>query len=306
MWVALAAAQDPHEFPRRENEKLLSYLRREDNWILLNSALFGHGTTVMRNPCPPIPPFDHAAMNAQDTPARTEAAVHARSPDFVCLVCGSRDLATVDVLSDALIRAWELRPDEIAYINRQQGLHCRSCNSTLRCMALASAIHRLYGWAGTFADFVRSDGARALSVLEINEAGGLASFLDALPARCRVRHPDVDMQALPLPDRAFDLVVHSDTLEHLPDPRAGLAECRRVLRTGGACAFTVPIIVARLTRSRADLPPSYHGTTTDGIGYLVHTEFGADAWRMVLAAGFAECRIVALDSPAAHALVAIR
>ena len=29
-------------------------------------------------------------------------------------------------------------------------------------MALASAIHRLYGWAGTFADFVRSDGARAL------------------------------------------------------------------------------------------------------------------------------------------------
>lgn len=244
-------------------------------------------------------------MNAQDTPALSEAAMHAGSPDFACVVCGGRGAAMVDVLSDALIRAWELSADEIEYVNRQQGLHCRSCSSTLRCMALASAIHRLYGWTGTFADFVRSERARALSVLEINEAGGLTSFLAALPAR-RVRHPDVDMQALPFPDQTFDLVVHSDTLEHLPDPRAGLAECRRVLRTGGACAFTVPIIVARLTRSRANLPPSYHGTTADGDGYVVHTEFGADAWRVVLAAGFAECRIVALDSPAAHALVAIR
>lgn len=260
----------------------------------------------MRDPRPPLRLSDPAAMNAQNTPAASEAAVHAEARDFVCLVCGSRDLAMADVLPDALIRAWELRADETAYINRQQGLHCRSCSSTLRCMALASAIHRLYGWAGTFADFVKSEGARALSVLEINEAGGLASFLDTLPARCRVRHPDVDMQALPLPDQAFDLVVHSDTLEHLLDPRAGLAECRRVLRVGGACAFTVPIIVARLTRSRANLPPSYHGTAADGDGYLVHTEFGADAWRTVLAAGFDECRIVALDSPAAHALVAIR
>jgi hypothetical protein len=79
-----------------------------------------------------------------------------------------------------------------------------------------------------------------------------------------------------------------------------------VLRTGGACAFTVPIIVGRLTRNCADRPPSYHGTVRDGEGYLVHTEFGADAWRIVFAAGFAECRIVALDPPAAHALVAVR
>jgi SAM-dependent methyltransferase len=245
-------------------------------------------------------------MNAQDIPTRTEAPVQTRSPDLACLVCGSRDFATVDVLSNALIHAWGLRADEVAYVNRQQGLHCLHCGSTLRCMALATAIHRLYGWMGTFADFVRSDAARALSVLEINEAGGLTSFLDALPSHRRVRHPDVDMQALPLPDQAFDLVVHSDTLEHLPDPRAGLAECRRVLRAGGACSFTVPIIVARLTRSRANLPPSYHGTAADGTGFLVHTEFGADAWCMVLAAGFAECRIVTLDWPAAHALVAMR
>ena len=54
----------------------------------------------------------------------------------------------------------------------------------------------------------------------------------------------------------YDLVVHSDTLEHVPDPVRALQECRRVLRPLGACCFTVPIVVGRLTRSHqpAQLP----------------------------------------------------
>jgi SAM-dependent methyltransferase len=114
------------------------------------------------------------------------------------------------------------------------------------------------------------------------------------------------MQHLPHPDGAFDLVVHSDTLEHVPDPVRGLAECRRVLHAAGACVFTVPIIVGRLTRSRAGLAPSHHGDPADGSGYLVHTEFGADAWAWPLLAGFADVRIVSLEHPAAHALIALR
>jgi SAM-dependent methyltransferase len=225
---------------------------------------------------------------------------------FVCVVCGGADFASVDVLSDELVREWNLNPDEARYINRQQGFHCTSCRSTLRCMVLATAIHRLFGWTGTLADFVRGERARTLRVLEINEAGGLTKALAELPGHRIVRYPTVDMRTLPFPDAAFDLVVHSDTLEHLADSLAGLAECRRILQPGGACAFTVPMVVGRLTRSRVGLTESYHGTPADGERYLVHTEFGADTWRFVLAAGFVECRIVAIEAPIAHAFVAIR
>ena len=223
-----------------------------------------------------------------------------------CATCGHDGIVDVDVLSPALVAEWDLAPAEVAYVNRQQGRHCTRCRSTLRCMALATAILRFAGAPGTLADWVRTDAARALSVLEINEAGGVSAFLAQLPRREFALFPRVDMQALPHADGAFDLVVHSDTLEHVPDPVRGLAECRRVLREGGACVYTVPMIVGRLTRSRAGLPPSYHGTPADGAGYLVHTEFGADAWRWPLAAGFAEVRAVAVEAPAAHAFTAIR
>ena len=223
-----------------------------------------------------------------------------------CAVCGSEELHYVPELTDALIREWELSADEAAYVNRQQGLQCVRCGSTLRCMALATALLRHLDGAGTFAAFSASPAAQQLRVLEINEAGGVAPFLAKWPMHVFVNYPDVDMQRLPHADESFDLVVHSDTLEHVPDPVRGLSECRRVLREGGACVFTVPIIVGRLTRSREGRRPSYHGEAAKGDAYLVHTEFGADAWRWPLAAGFADCRIVSLEHPAAHALIAVR
>lgn len=70
----------------------------------------------------------------------------------------------------------------------------------------------------------------------------------------------------------------------------------------------VPIVVDRLTRSRQNLPPSYHGYPDDEkrSDFIVHTEYGADLWKQVMQAGFSECRIIALEYPAAIALVAIK
>ena len=45
---------------------------------------------------------------------------------------------------------------------------------------------------------------------------------------------------LPFPDGAFDRVIASEVLEHIPDDRAAIAELARVLRPGGTLAVTVP------------------------------------------------------------------
>jgi SAM-dependent methyltransferase len=49
-----------------------------------------------------------------------------------------------------------------------------------------------------------------------------------------------DAQRLPFPDGAFDVVVISEVLEHIPDDRGVIAELDRVLRPGGTLAVTVP------------------------------------------------------------------
>ena len=49
-----------------------------------------------------------------------------------------------------------------------------------------------------------------------------------------------DAASLPLDDGAVDAVVLLDVLEHVPEPRAVVAEARRVLRPGGTLVLSVP------------------------------------------------------------------
>jgi ubiquinone/menaquinone biosynthesis C-methylase UbiE len=95
-----------------------------------------------------------------------------------------------------------------------------------------------------------------------------------------------DMQQLGFESEQFDLVVHSETLEHLHQYDRALAECLRVLKPGGAQIYTVPLIRSRSTRQRlrldatgkclSSLPPSYHGLGSD---YPVVWEFGGDFFK---------------------------
>jgi ubiquinone/menaquinone biosynthesis C-methylase UbiE len=222
-----------------------------------------------------------------------------------CYVCGADKFNQKDILWQDLIDAWELSPKEAEYINKQQGFFCKNCNNNLRSITLAKAILSAYGFKGVLCDFVKTAEAQRLRVLEINEAGGLTQTLEQLPLHNFISYPEYDMMKLPFEPSSYDLVIHSDTLEHIDKPVIGLAECERVLDVGGYCIFTVPIIVDRLSRDKKGTNKSYHGGSEDKFkDYVVHTEFGADAWEYVIQAGFENVTMHVTEYPSGLAISA--
>jgi SAM-dependent methyltransferase len=220
-----------------------------------------------------------------------------------CPVCGGIKFISAKVLWPELICEWQLTPAEVDYIDRQQGTSCASCGNNMRAMALALAIMDAFSFKGTFASFCTS--GQPLRVLEINRAGNLTGFLQQLSGHTLIEYPKFNMQDLDIPTGTYDLVIHSDTLEHVSNPLRGLSECRRVLKMGGNCIFTIPIIVDRMSRDRAGMRPSYHGSPdVPAEDQLVFSEFGVDFWKIVLGAGFRFCGLQAFEYPAALAVVA--
>jgi len=57
----------------------------------------------------------------------------------------------------------------------------------------------------------------------------------------------LDITALDLPDGAFDAVICSHVLEHIPDDAAAMAELRRITAPGGFCLVMVPLALDRAT-----------------------------------------------------------
>lgn len=222
-----------------------------------------------------------------------------------CAVCGGTEFSATPILWSELIDAWQLTPAEVAYVERQQGECCTGCGANLRSIALAEALRAVCETKRLLGDFVSSPEAERFAVLELNEAGTLHPTLAKMPGHVFATYPETDMHALPWPDHTFDIVVHSDTLEHVANPVHALVEVRRVLKAGGALCMTVPIIVGRMTRNREGLPKSYHGRPEQGgDDYVVHTEFGADAWCFLLEAGYSNVTFFQVAYPAALAMVA--
>jgi SAM-dependent methyltransferase len=207
------------------------------------------------------------------------------------------------VLWDSLVEGWGLSPAEAQYIDEQQGYACDRCGCRLRSMVLARAIGEVLGFRGQF----RFIGLRhpLLKVLEVNNAGDLTKFLRRFPRHQLGCYPDVDFHALPYATNSFDLVVHSDTLEHVKDPAKAIRETYRILKPRGFTCFTVPMVIGRLTASTEAREPTYHGSpATSGEDMLVRTEYGADAWTQLMEAGFDNVRLFSLRFPAGLALAA--
>ena len=175
-------------------------------------------------------------------------------------------------------------------------------------MTLAAAITGAFGFLGTFEDLCRNDPEiRRLTVIEINPAKNLSPFLQALPKHALHSFPELDMQEMSFADSSIDVILHSDTLEHVPDSKAALKESLRVLKPGGHLFYTVPIVTGRLTRTRRGLPASYHGKpSVNRDDCVVQREYGADFWCEIFETGFRQINLTSLIFPASVAIHALK
>jgi len=81
---------------------------------------------------------------------------------------------------------------------------------------------------------------------------GTRPYEDLFPPGARCVGLDVDYrygaadvvtrEFLPFPDASFDLLLCTEAFHYVPDPAAGVAEIRRVLRPGGTVLITVPFV----------------------------------------------------------------
>lgn len=223
-----------------------------------------------------------------------------------CPICKNERFEQTEILKQRLIQEWELGDEEVDYINRQQGYHCSVCLCSLRVMTLADCIMKNYSFKGSFNQFCFSTSGIKLKLLEINTAGGLHSYLRNFRQYTYAEYPDVDIQKLPYKNNSFDLIVHSDTLEHVEDSLTALKECFRTLKESGSLFYTVPIVYGRMTRKRDLLSNSYHGSQeeTQGEDYKVWTEYGADFWVELFNAGFKKISLHSLGDMSSIAICA--
>ncbi|MCY3790232.1 MAG: class I SAM-dependent methyltransferase [Gemmatimonadetes bacterium] len=96
-----------------------------------------------------------------------------------------------------------------------------------------------------------------------------------------------DLERLTFDDDQFDLFVTQDVMEHVFVPNAAFREIGRVLKSGGAHIFTVPLVNGtKASERRANrtssgeiehhMDPVYHGDPTKPDGALVTMNWGFD------------------------------
>jgi SAM-dependent methyltransferase len=231
-----------------------------------------------------------------------------------CTCCGKDALMLYRrrVIPNRLSELWELSPRITEALCRKESSNCSRCGAKLRARRLAQVLIDLYPVsppAQSLAEWVKHPNVANLKIAEVNKVDGLHDTLAKLPTLAysdfhegaatgsyvnQVRNED--LSALSYANNSFDLVITSETLEHIPNLQAALTEIHRVLVPGGRHVFTVPLLPGVPTtyaRSVIDptgrihhlAPPICH--PGGDIGYPVFTEFGADFSQILQAAGFA-------------------
>jgi SAM-dependent methyltransferase len=206
-----------------------------------------------------------------------------------CPSCGAtNEYKRVYPIDDELASTWDLTQPMVKLFNKREGYICPSCGVNRRGQGLATAILKSkYGYGQkNLKSWVKIANQKNLKVAELNSCHELHAILKNLKNLTYAEYgtaTEQDIQALSYNDDQFDIVLHSETLEHINDPKKAMDECRRVLKGDGYVLFTTPVLWNRKTRKRAhinkhevanDLPPSYHGYKKPD--YLVFYEYGRD------------------------------
>lgn len=211
-----------------------------------------------------------------------------------CSACG----ATPDswfhkkTINNQLAKDWNLTTILRNKFDNRESSFCPNCGNSHRTRHLAQAIlDQIPLGKNNLIDWVKEANKKHLSVAEINSCGQLHLILGGLKnlsyseyvpqnqLKTRIKNflKDIsyqDVTNLSYKDNQFDLVIHSDVLEHVDDYQKAVKECRRIIKRSGVCLFTVPIIMSRATRSRKNLSPSFHGSGEPD--NYVFWEFGKD------------------------------
>ncbi len=223
-----------------------------------------------------------------------------------CDVCGRFGpwLYQRRIIPPRLQEIWGLTPRQAEAFARKESSNCVWCGAQLRVRRLARVLLELYPVGSpplpvrSVVSWVHSPEAKALRMAEINRIEGLHETLSSLshlafsdyepeaqPGEILHGIRSEDLTRLTYPEAAFDLVLTSETLEHIPDLDAALAEIHRVLAPGGVHLFTIPrrpdvLKTYARSRLRSDgriehFAPEIRHPGGD-VGYAVFTEFGLD------------------------------
>lgn len=204
-----------------------------------------------------------------------------------------------------------LRPEGGAPINWRETVSCPSCGLIARWRASVHMFETLLDPAIGDRVYVTEELTALFKVLRDRHPGAVGSeFCEEAEAGAQfevgpytARHED--LTELSFDDGSFDHVLTFDVLEHIPDYRAALSECHRVLAPGGQILISVPFCFAEHTEVRARLSggriehlvePIYHGNPTQNNEILCYYHFGMDLLDELEKVGFGECRAVGFVS----------
>jgi SAM-dependent methyltransferase len=157
------------------------------------------------------------------------------------------------------------------------------CDEFARWLDLRPGLGVLEIACGTGGVALRLAQRHAVSVvgMDVNGSAVLAATQRAKHSgagdRVRFQQGDADA-ALPFASDSFDAVFCNDAINHFSDRRRCLAEWNRVLRPGGRCLYTDPIVVTG-PLSNAEM------TARSSIGFFVFSPLGSNE-RSLAEAGF--------------------